>query len=318
MVSRPSQHDPGNEVPEKHWAYRFAKKHFFFGFGAGDGLRRRGIGNDLHRRNHLARCHPREIRQGRERHRLVDRVDPRDGGGVDYGDNFVGRYNAIDVALTGLGATWSLGHQLTDRLSWGIGGTVVQTQYQQTIAVNQGAAPDGRVAFRDLDDVGLQGVFGLQYEFTERLMFGATYRSEFDAKLEGNVKRDAAALAELGASGVPYVSVLTDPTTGGVSASLAMLGDVNVAEPGALIGFAGPRTIKATIRIELPEGFHSTTNFPTYVLHDGEAIPVEKREEPFVIVDNDPNRVLRRYFDLTGMPALPPRSRMGVSPASSL
>jgi long-chain fatty acid transport protein len=110
------------------------------------------------------------------------------GGGVDYGDNFVGRYNAIDVALTGLGATWSLGHQLTDRLSWGIGGTVVQTQYQQTIAVNQGAAPDGRVAFRDLDDVGLQGVFGLQYEFTERLMFGATYRSEFDAKLEGNVK----------------------------------------------------------------------------------------------------------------------------------
>jgi acetyl-CoA carboxylase carboxyl transferase subunit beta len=54
---------------------------------------------------------------------------------------------------------------------------------------------------------------------------------------------------------VPYVSVLTDPTTGGVSASLAMLGDVNIAEPGALIGFAGPRVIEQTVRETLPEGF---------------------------------------------------------------
>jgi acetyl-CoA carboxylase carboxyl transferase subunit beta len=54
---------------------------------------------------------------------------------------------------------------------------------------------------------------------------------------------------------VPYVSVLTDPTTGGVSASLAMLGDVNIAEPDALIGFAGPRVIEQTVRETLPEGF---------------------------------------------------------------
>ena len=54
---------------------------------------------------------------------------------------------------------------------------------------------------------------------------------------------------------MPYVSVLTDPTTGGVSASLAMLGDVNIAEPGALIGFAGPRVIEQTVRQTLPEGF---------------------------------------------------------------
>ncbi len=67
--------------------------------------------------------------------------------------------------------------------------------------------------------------------------------------------KTSAALADLGARGVPYVSVLTDPTTGGVSASLAMLGDVNVAEPNALIGFAGPRVIEQTVRERLPEGF---------------------------------------------------------------
>ena len=67
--------------------------------------------------------------------------------------------------------------------------------------------------------------------------------------------KTSAALARLGEEGVPYVSVLTDPTTGGVSASLAMLGDVNIAEPGALIGFAGPRVIQQTVGERLPEGF---------------------------------------------------------------
>ena len=67
--------------------------------------------------------------------------------------------------------------------------------------------------------------------------------------------KTSAALARLGAKGIPYISVLTDPTTGGVSASLAMLGDVNIAEPNALIGFAGPRVIEQTVRQTLPEGF---------------------------------------------------------------
>jgi acetyl-CoA carboxylase carboxyl transferase subunit beta len=67
--------------------------------------------------------------------------------------------------------------------------------------------------------------------------------------------KTSAALAELGARKIPFVSVLTDPTTGGVSASLAMLGDVNIGEPGALIGFAGPRVIEQTVRERLPEGF---------------------------------------------------------------
>lgn len=62
-------------------------------------------------------------------------------------------------------------------------------------------------------------------------------------------------LTQLADAGVPYISVLTDPTTGGVTASFAMLGDINVAEPGALIGFAGPRVIRQTIGKDLPEGF---------------------------------------------------------------
>ena len=67
--------------------------------------------------------------------------------------------------------------------------------------------------------------------------------------------KTSSALARLHEAGLPYISIITDPTTGGVTASHAMLGDVNLAEPGALIGFAGPRVITETIRQELPDGF---------------------------------------------------------------
>ena len=67
--------------------------------------------------------------------------------------------------------------------------------------------------------------------------------------------KTSAVLSQLEDAGIPYISVMTDPTMGGVSASLAMLGDINVAEPKALIGFAGPRVIEQTVREKLPEGF---------------------------------------------------------------
>lgn len=67
--------------------------------------------------------------------------------------------------------------------------------------------------------------------------------------------KTSAALAKLREAGIPFISVMTDPTMGGVSASLAMLGDINIGEPGALIGFAGPRVIEQTVRETLPEGF---------------------------------------------------------------
>ncbi len=68
----------------------------------------------------------------------------------------------------------------------------------------------------------------------------------------------SAGLGRMDDEGIPYVSVMTDPTTGGVTASFAMLGDLNIAEPGALIGFAGPRVIEQTIRQKLPEGFQKS------------------------------------------------------------
>jgi acetyl-CoA carboxylase carboxyl transferase subunit beta len=69
--------------------------------------------------------------------------------------------------------------------------------------------------------------------------------------------KTSARLALLAVAKIPYISLLTDPTTGGVTASFAMLGDFNIAEPGALIGFAGPRVIKETIGKDLPKGFQS-------------------------------------------------------------
>lgn len=69
--------------------------------------------------------------------------------------------------------------------------------------------------------------------------------------------KSSAKLAQLADAGLPYISLMTDPTTGGVTASYAMLGDFNIAEPGALIGFAGPRVIKETIKRDLPKGFQT-------------------------------------------------------------
>jgi acetyl-CoA carboxylase carboxyl transferase subunit beta len=85
----------------------------------------------------------------------------------------------------------------------------------------------------------------------------------------------SAALMRLDQARVPYISVLTDPTTGGVTASFAMLGDLNIAEPGALIGFAGPRVIEQTIRQKLPEGFQKSE----FLLEHGFLDAIVKRAE---------------------------------------
>ena len=90
----------------------------------------------------------------------------------------------------------------------------------------------------------------------------------------------SAALARLDAAKVPYISVLTDPTTGGVTASFAMLGDLNIAEPGALIGFAGPRVIEQTIRQKLPPGFQRSE----FLLEHGmlDAVVPRKDLKPYI------------------------------------
>jgi acetyl-CoA carboxylase carboxyl transferase subunit beta len=90
----------------------------------------------------------------------------------------------------------------------------------------------------------------------------------------------SAALMRLHEARIPYISVMTDPTTGGVTASFAMLGDLNIAEPGALIGFAGPRVIEQTIRQKLPDGFQKSE----FLLEHGFLDAIVKRGElrPFL------------------------------------
>ncbi|MBV8206507.1 MAG: acetyl-CoA carboxylase carboxyltransferase subunit beta [Acidobacteria bacterium] len=90
----------------------------------------------------------------------------------------------------------------------------------------------------------------------------------------------SAALARLDEARVPYISLLTDPTTGGVTASFAMLSDLNIAEPGALIGFAGPRVIEQTIRQKLPEGFQRSE----FLLEKGflDAVVHRKQLRPYI------------------------------------
>ena len=91
------------------------------------------------------------------------------------------------------------------------------------------------------------------------------------------MSKTSAALAKLSEEAIPYISVLTDPTMGGVSASLAVLGDINIAEPNALIGFAGPRVIEQTVREKLPEGFQRSEFLQEHGTID---MIVERKDQP--------------------------------------
>lgn len=108
--------------------------------------------------------------------------------------------------------------------------------------------------------VGERFVQGIQHCLVNRLPF-VCFSSSGGARMQESLlslmqmAKTAAALGELGRAGLPYISVMVDPCMGGVSASLAMLGDINIAEPDALIGFAGPKVIEQTVRETLPVGF---------------------------------------------------------------
>jgi acetyl-CoA carboxylase carboxyl transferase subunit beta len=103
--------------------------------------------------------------------------------------------------------------------------------------------------------------------------------------------KTSTALARLHEAGIPYISILTDPTTGGVTASYGMLGDVNLAEPGALIGFAGPRVIEQTIKQALPEGFQRAE----FLLEHGMVDAIVDRRE----LKGTTARLLRHMLGLT-------------------
>lgn len=106
----------------------------------------------------------------------------------------------------------------------------------------------------------------------------------------------SAALAQLSKHGIPYVSVLTDPTMGGVSASLAMLGDIIIAEPNALIGFAGPRVIEQTVREKLPEGFQQSE----FLLKHGAIDMIVHRTELRSVIARLLSKLTKNPFPLSG------------------
>jgi acetyl-CoA carboxylase carboxyl transferase subunit beta len=120
----------------------------------------------------------------------------------------------------------------------------------------------------------------------------------------------SAALARLDRARLPYISVLTDPTTGGVTASFAMLGDVNIAEPKALIGFAGPRVIEQTIRQKLPEGFQRSEFLLEHGMLD---LIVDRREMKAAIA-----RVLRFALAENGPARAKPADALGALGAEAL
>lgn len=111
--------------------------------------------------------------------------------------------------------------------------------------------------------VGEKIARGIDYAIKKKVPFVMISKSGGARMMEAalslmQLAKTSAKLAQLADAGLPYISLCTDPTTGGTTASYAMLGDINIAEPGALIGFAGPRVVKDTTGKELPEGFQSS------------------------------------------------------------
>jgi len=144
--------------------------------------------------------------------------------------------------------------------------------------------------------VGARFVAGVEYCLEHNLPFicfsasgGARMQEALFSLMQ--MAKTSAALAKMSEKGLPYISVLTDPTMGGVSASLAMLGDVNIAEPKALIGFAGPRVIEQTVREKLPEGFQRSE----FLLEKGAIDMIVDRRE----MRNTLTRLLTKFMGQT-------------------
>jgi len=111
------------------------------------------------------------------------------GGGVDYGDDFVGRYQATAASLTGAGLTVSYGYKVNDEVSVGGGLTMIYTEFEQDIAINLPAAmPDGEVSLEDLDAWDPQFTLGLTWRLNEKALLGFVYRSKAELELDGKLK----------------------------------------------------------------------------------------------------------------------------------
>ena len=165
-----------------------------------------------------------------------------------------------------------------------------QTQLKDAMITAEGALENRRVVLCAMEYSFIGGSMGavvgekiaraVEHSLASRLPLIIVSASGGARMMEGVVSlmqmaKISAALVRLDEERIPYISVLTDPTTGGVTASFAMLGDLNIAEPGALIGFAGPRVIEQTIRQKLPEGFQRSE----FLLEHGMLDAVVHRKE---------------------------------------
>jgi len=112
------------------------------------------------------------------------------GGGVDYGDNFVGRYSTIKAELGAVGISPSLGYKVNDRLSVGAGVAIIYTRFDQDIAINQSLvnAADATLKIEKATDWGYQPFLGMTFQLSDRAMLGVVYRAEMDVELDGDVK----------------------------------------------------------------------------------------------------------------------------------
>lgn len=149
-------------------------------------------------------------------------------------------------AKTGLGDALSVAHGKLNDL-----GVVIACMNFNFIGGSMGSVVGEKIAI------------GIDYAIQHKLPFVLISKSGGARMMEAayslmQMAKTSAKLTQLADAALPYISLLTDPTTGGVTASYAMLGDINIAEPGALIGFAGPRVVKETIKKDLPEGFQTS------------------------------------------------------------
>ena len=139
--------------------------------------------------------------------------------------------------------------------------------------------------------VGEKIARGIDYSIKKKIPFVMISKSGGARMMEAalslmQLAKTSAKLAQLADAGIPYISLCTDPTTGGTTASYAMLGDINISEPGALIGFAGPRVVKEATGKELPEGFQTAEFLQEHGFLD------------FIVHRRDLKKKINLYLDL--------------------
>ncbi len=183
-----------------------------------------------------------------------------------------------------------LGFEDTKKYTERIKETIKKTELNDAIRTGLGKINGKDVAFGCMDFKFIGGSMGSVVGEKIARLADRAYKNRFPLiiisasggarMMEGayslmQMAKTSARLAKLAEAKIPYVSILTDPTTGGITASFAMLGDVNIAEPQALIGFAGPRVIKQTIGKDLPEGFQKSE----FILEHGFVDMIVSRKE---------------------------------------